>query len=62
MFDQGEYSVQEYTSRQNDSVYSTNTLVIVIFGFSPFLARVVVVPSSRHIFRPIVRLWFLLAI
>lgn len=61
MFDQGEYSVQEYTSRRNDSVYSTNTLVIVIFGFSPFLARVVV-PSSRHIFRPIVRLWFLLAI
>lgn len=58
MFDQGEYSVQEYTSRRNDSVYSTN----VIFGFSPFLARVVVVPSSRHIFRPIVRLWFLLAI
>lgn len=57
MFDQGEYSVQEYTSRRNDSVYSTNTLVIVIFGFSPFLAR-----SSRHIFRPIVRLWFLLAI
>lgn len=56
MFDQGEYSVQEYTSRRNDSVYSTNTLVIVIFGFSPFLARVVVVPSSRHIFRPIVRL------
>lgn len=35
MFDQGEYSVQEYTSRRSDSVYSTNTLVIVIFGFSP---------------------------
>lgn len=36
----GEYSIQEHTSRRSDSVYSTNTIVIVIFGFSPFLARV----------------------